>query len=71
MSNPDIQYARLSHTIFRHTLFQALIIIMVEKFFLKIPRVAGKVERFYINIVEGRLSENDKPFLCLQYILRV
>jgi hypothetical protein len=29
---------------------------MVEKFFLKIPRVAGKVERFYINIVEGRQS---------------
>jgi hypothetical protein len=36
---------------------------MVEKFFLKIPRVAGKVERFYINIVEGRLSEYDKPSL--------
>jgi hypothetical protein len=34
--------------------YQALIIIMVEKFFLKIPRVAGKIERFYINIVEGK-----------------
>jgi hypothetical protein len=44
---------------------------MVEKFFLKIPRVAGKVERFYINIVEGRQSENDKPFLGLQYIKRL
>jgi hypothetical protein len=39
-----------------YRIFQALIIIMVEKFFLKIPRVAGKVERFYINIVEGRQS---------------
>jgi hypothetical protein len=44
---------------------------MVEKFFLKIPRVAGKVERFYINIVEGRQPEYVKPFLCLLYILRV
>jgi hypothetical protein len=44
---------------------------MVEKFFLKIPRVAGKVERFYINIVEGRQSEFDKPFLSLQNIKRL
>ena len=32
---------------------QALLVIIVEKFFLKIPRVAGKIERFYINIVQG------------------
>ncbi len=32
---------------------QALLVIVVEKFFLKIPRVAGKIERFYINIVQG------------------
>ena len=35
-------------------LWQALLVIMIEKFFLKIPRVAGKMERFYINIVEGK-----------------
>jgi hypothetical protein len=33
---------------------QALLVIVVEKFFLKIPRVAGKIERFYINIVQGK-----------------
>jgi len=26
---------------------------MVEKMFLKMPRVAGRIERFYNNIVEG------------------
>ena len=33
--------------------------IMVEKMFLKMPRVAGRIERFYNNIVEGwNFSEN-------------
>jgi hypothetical protein len=31
-------------------------VIVVEKFFLKIPRVAGKIERFYINIVQGMMN---------------
>jgi hypothetical protein len=35
---------------------QALLVIVVEKFFLKIPRVAGKIERFYINIVQGMMN---------------
>jgi hypothetical protein len=35
---------------------QALLVIVVEKFFLKIPRVAGKIERFYINIVQGLMN---------------
>ncbi len=35
---------------------QALLVIVVEKFFLKIPRVAGKIERFYINIVQGMIN---------------
>ena len=31
-----------------------MLIIMTEKLFLRIPRVAAKVERFYTNIVEGK-----------------
>ena len=30
--------------------------ILVEKMFLKMPRVAGRIERFYNNIVEGNVS---------------
>ncbi|XP_023343416.1 uncharacterized protein LOC111712896 [Eurytemora carolleeae] len=40
-------------------LIEALLVIMTEKFFLKIPRVAGKVERFYTNIVEESLFGKD------------
>ena len=32
---------------------KAMLIIMTEKLFLRLPRVAGKIERFYTNIVEG------------------
>jgi hypothetical protein len=38
---------------------QALAIIMVEKFFSKVPRVARKMERFYVNIVEESLFGKD------------
>ena len=33
-------------------LVQTLILVVVEKFTFKIPRIAQKVERFYQNIVE-------------------
>jgi hypothetical protein len=32
---------------------------MVEKFFSKVPRVARKIERFYVNIVEESLFGKD------------
>jgi hypothetical protein len=41
------------------TRMQALAIIMVEKFFSKVPRVARKMERFYVNIVEESLFGKD------------
>ncbi|XP_071746019.1 uncharacterized protein [Lepeophtheirus salmonis] len=40
-------------------LIQTLILVIVEKFSFKIPRIAQKVERFYINIVEESLFGKD------------
>lgn len=40
-------------------LMQILILIVVEKFSLKIPRIAQKIERFYKNIVEESLFGRD------------
>lgn len=40
-------------------LLQTLILIVVEKFTFKIPRIAQKVERFYANIVEQSLFGKD------------
>ena len=40
-------------------LLQTLVLIIVEKFTFKIPRIAQKVERFYQNIVEESLFGKD------------
>ncbi|XP_059078716.1 uncharacterized protein LOC131877137 [Tigriopus californicus] len=40
-------------------LLQTLILVIVEKFTFKIPRIAQKVERFYKNIVEESLFGKD------------
>jgi hypothetical protein len=40
-------------------LMQALIIVVLEKFTFRIPRIAQKVERFYKNIVEESLFGRD------------
>lgn len=40
-------------------LLQTLVLIVVEKFTFKIPRIAQKVERFYQNIVEESLFGKD------------
>ena len=40
-------------------LLQALLIIMIERLLMKIPRIAGKIERFYHTIVEDALSGKD------------
>ena len=37
-------------------LMQALLIILIEKFLTKLPRISGKVERFYLTIVEDSLN---------------
>ncbi|XP_023334449.1 uncharacterized protein LOC111705966 isoform X2 [Eurytemora carolleeae] len=40
-------------------IIETLLMIMVEKMFLKMPRVAGRIERFYNNIVEESLFGKD------------
>ena len=51
-----------------------MLIIMTEKLFLRIPRVAGKIERFYKNIVEGNLENVvvviSMSFLVTQYLYK-
>ena len=51
---------------------QALLVIIVEKFFLKIPRVAGKIERFYINIVQGidRYIDSYSIYVVFSFVLK-
>ena len=43
-------------------LLQTLLLLVVEKFTFKIPRIAQKVERFYTNIVEASLF--GKVWVC-------
>ena len=40
-------------------LLQTLVLVVIEKFTFKIPRIAQKVERFYKNIVEESLFGKD------------
>jgi hypothetical protein len=51
-------FSLIVHVSVRLVCLQALLVIVVEKFFLKIPRVAGKIERFYINIVQGIMNHD-------------
>jgi hypothetical protein len=47
-------------------LLQTLVLIIVEKFTFKIPRIAQKVERFYQNIVEESLFGKDPVRIILK-----
>jgi hypothetical protein len=50
-------------------LLQTLVLIIVEKFTFKIPRIAQKVERFYQNIVEESLFGKDPVRIILKSLL--
>ena len=52
-------------------MFLLTVLVIIEKFTFKIPRIAQKVERFYKNIVEESLFGKDPDVAEVKTLLNI